>query len=181
MQLCPYLPTSKRNSATKLKSSKTPKSLHRFHLYHKQTHPLPLLHQEESQPHFNLHLNTVSFTKEFSQPAKLHSIFILIYVTPTHTTHLIIQTYGTTMTLYLWFMTKTWVGLLCLLHGFQPSTNYISPTFQHTDLLTTLTVNKPSWTPTLLGQLKKRFSTIITNHDNSRLLDSTPKDKLLLP
>ena len=49
------------------------------------------------------------------------------------------------------------------------------------DLLTTLTVNKPSWTPTLLGQLKKRFSTIITNHDNSRLLDSTPKDKLLLP
>ena len=78
-------------------------------------------------------------------------------------------------------MTKTWVGLLCLLHGFQPSTNYISPTFQHTDLLTTLTVNKPSWTPTLLGQLKKRFSTIITNHDNSRLLHSTSKDKLLLP
>ena len=85
------------------------------------------------------------------------------------------------MTLYLWFMTKTWVGLLCLLHGFPPSTNDISRTFQHTDLLTTLTVNKPSWTPTLLGQLKKRFSTIITNHDNSRLLDSTPKDKLLLP
>ena len=34
---------------------------------------------------------------------------------------------------------------------------------------------------TLLGQLKKRFSTIITNHDNSRLLDPTPQDKLQLP
>ena len=34
---------------------------------------------------------------------------------------------------------------------------------------------------TLLGQLKKRFSTVITNQDNSRLLDPTPQDKLQLP
>ena len=60
----------KRNHTVKLKSSKTPKSSHHFHLYHDQMHPLPLLNQEQSRPHFNLHLinyvqNTVSFTKEF--------------------------------------------------------------------------------------------------------------------
>ena len=69
----------KKNHITKLKLSKTSKSLLRFHPYRKQTHPLPLLHQEQSQPDFNLHLidyvhNTVSFTKEFLQPANLRSI-----------------------------------------------------------------------------------------------------------
>ena len=34
---------------------------------------------------------------------------------------------------------------------------------------------------TLLNKLKKRFLTVITNHDNSRLLDPTPQDKLQLP
>ena len=65
----------KKNHTTKLNSSKTSKSLLRFHPYRKQMHPLPLLQQEQSRPHFNLHLidyvhNTVSFTKEFLQPAK---------------------------------------------------------------------------------------------------------------
>ena len=64
----------KKNHTTKLNSSKTSKSLLRFHPYRKQMHPLPLLQQEQSRPHFNLHLidyvhNTVSFTKEFLQPA----------------------------------------------------------------------------------------------------------------
>ena len=75
------------------------------------TSPFPLLPQADVSSSFvtsrrmgpllNLHLNTVSFTEEFSQPAKLRSIFILIYVTPTHTTHLTLQTYGTTMTFIL--------------------------------------------------------------------------------
>ena len=34
---------------------------------------------------------------------------------------------------------------------------------------------------TLLGQLKKRFSTVIINHDNSQLLVPTTQDKLQLP
>ena len=69
----------KKNYITKLKASKTSKSLLHFHPYRKQTHPLPLLHQEQSRPHFNLYLidyvhNTVSLTREFLQPAKLRSI-----------------------------------------------------------------------------------------------------------
>ena len=49
------------------KSSNTTKTLRRFHPYNKQLHPLSLLHQEQSRPHFNLHFidyvhNTVSFT-----------------------------------------------------------------------------------------------------------------------
>ena len=60
----------KKNHTTKLNSSKTSKSLLRFHPYRNQMHPLPLLQQEQSRPHFNLHRidyvhNTVSFTKEF--------------------------------------------------------------------------------------------------------------------
>ena len=69
----------KKNYTTRVKSSNTTKSLRHFHPYNKQLHPLPLLHQEQSRPYFNLHLidyvdNTVSFTKEFLQPAKQHSI-----------------------------------------------------------------------------------------------------------
>ena len=69
----------KENHITKLKSSNTSKSLLCFHPYRKQTHLLPLLHQEQSRPHFNLHLidyvhYTVSFTGEFLQPAKFRSI-----------------------------------------------------------------------------------------------------------
>ena len=69
----------KENHITTLKSSNTSKSLLRFRPYRKQTHPLPLLHQEQSRPHFNLHLidyvhHTVSFTGEFLQPAKFRSI-----------------------------------------------------------------------------------------------------------
>ena len=89
----------KKNHTTKLNSSKTSKSLLRFHPYRNQMHPLPLLQQEQSRPHFNLHLidyvhNTVSFTKEFWQPAKLRSIiYPKLCNTLTHTT-----TYRTTMT-----------------------------------------------------------------------------------
>ncbi|CAH3117316.1 unnamed protein product [Porites lobata] len=62
----------KENHITELKSSNTSKSLLCFHPYRKQTHLLPLLHQEQSRPHFNLHLidyvhYTVSFTGEQQQ------------------------------------------------------------------------------------------------------------------
>ena len=71
--------SARRTTVTRIKSSNTTKSLHCFHHYNKQLHPLPLLHREQSRPYFNLHLidyidNTVSFTKEFLQPAKQHSI-----------------------------------------------------------------------------------------------------------
>ena len=77
--------TSKVNTARRTippeSNHQTPQtSLRRFHPYNKQLHPLPLPHQQQSRPdHFNLHLidyvdNTVSFTKEFLQSAKQHSI-----------------------------------------------------------------------------------------------------------
>ena len=82
----------KKNYTTRVKASNTTKSFRRFHPYNKQLDPLPLLHQEQSRPYFNLHLidyvdNTVSFTKEFLQPAKYHSIIypILSSIYP-HTT-----------------------------------------------------------------------------------------------
>ena len=67
-----------------------------------------LVHQEQSRPHFNLHLidyvhNTVSFTKEFLQPVYFDNVqlFIPIYPTCTYTPHLTLHTYRTTMTSYL--------------------------------------------------------------------------------
>ena len=95
--------SARRTTVTRIKSSNTTKSLHCFHHYNKQLHPLPLLHQEQSRPYFNLHLidyvdNTVSFTKEFLQPAK-YLLFILFYLRSTHPPHLTFQTYRTTMTL----------------------------------------------------------------------------------
>ena len=87
--------SARRTTVTRIKSSNTTKSLHCFHHYNKQLHPLPLLHQEQSRPYFNLHLidyvdNTVSFTKEFLQPAKYRSIIypILSSIYPPTTSYI---------------------------------------------------------------------------------------------
>ena len=78
----------KRNHPTKLKSSKTSTSFHHFHPNHKQTHPLP---RRLCSP-YCLSLNN------FYNLLKCVLLFILIYVTPTHTPHLTLQTQRTTMT-----------------------------------------------------------------------------------
>ena len=95
-------------------------------------------------------------------------LFILNYVTPSHTPHLTLQTYRTTMTQYLQFLTKTLVGLLCLPHGSPPSTNDISPTFLPTDVSTTLTVNKPSLIPTHYLANSKKDSQLLSQTMTTR-------------
>ena len=157
-------------------SSKTSKSLLRFHPYGKQIHPLPLLHQEQSRPHFNLHLidyahNTVSFTKEFLQPAKLRSIiYPKLCNTHPHTTSYITdvqndndiilkvsdKNMGWALVPTSWFSTEYKRHLSDL------------STYRRIDNLNCKQTITDSHT--LLGQLKKRSSTVITNHDNSRLL-----------
>ena len=177
----------RKNYITKLKASKTSKSLLRFHPYHKQTHPLLLLHQEQSRPHFNLHLidyvhNTVSLTREFLQPAKLRSIIYpklcnthlhtTSYITDVQNDNDIILTVsdkntGWALVPTSWFSTE-----------YKP---HLSDFFTYRRIDNSNCKQSIRDSHTLLGQLKKWFSTVITNHDNSRLLDPTPQDKLQLP
>ena len=168
-------------------SSKTSKSLLRFHPYRKQMHPLPLLHQEQSRPHFNLHLidyvhNTVSFTKEFLQPAKLRSIiYPKLCNTLPHTTSYITNVQNDNDVILTvsdknmgWaFVPTSWFSTEYEQHFSDLSTYKRIDNFNCKQTITN--------SHTLLGQLKKRFSTVITNQDNSRLLDPTPQDKLQLP
>ena len=99
--------SARRTTVTRIKSSNTTKSLHCFHHYNKQLHPLPLLHREQSRPYVNLHLidyvdNThVLFhsLKNFYNLLNNILLFILIDLTSTHQPHLTLQTYRTTMTL----------------------------------------------------------------------------------
>ena len=168
-------------------SSKTSKSLLRFHPYRKQMHPLPLLHQEQSRPHFNLHLidyvhNTVSFTKEFLQPAKLRSIiYPKLCNTLPHTTSYITNVQNDNDVILTvsdknmgWaFVPTSWFSTEYKRHFSDLSTYKRIDNFNCKQTITN--------SHTLLGQLKKRFSTVITNQDNSRLLDPTPQDRLQLP
>ena len=162
-------------------SSKTSKSLLRFHPYRKQMHPLPLLHQEQSRPRFNLHLidyvhNTVSFTKELLQPAKLRSIiYPKLCNTHPHTTYYITDVQNDN-DIILTFSDKN-VGW-ALVPSSWFSTEYKRllsdlSTYRRIDNLNCKQTITESHT--LLGQLKKRFSTVITNHDNSRLLLCHPR------
>ena len=106
----------KKNYPTRVKSSNTTKSLCCFHPSNKKLPPLPLLHQEQSRPHYNLHLidyvdNTVSFTKEFLQPAKYCSIiYPILSSTYPHTTSYIPDIHNDNDIINLQWLTKTWAG-----------------------------------------------------------------------
>ena len=65
------------------------------------TSPFPPLPQADASSSFITSRRIAASLQPSPQYCFFHSIFILIYVTPTHTTHLTLQTYGTTMTLYL--------------------------------------------------------------------------------
>ena len=74
--LCSLIKKQNINSCTrKLKSSK---SNHRYKPY-PSTHPHTLLKQEQSRPHFNIHIvdyvhNTTSYTKQYLQTTNLHTL-----------------------------------------------------------------------------------------------------------
>ena len=116
------LPKSTQLSVHSFARRTTPPVQSQIIKHHKVTLPFPslqqtalstsfttnLVHQEQSRPHFNLHLidyvhNIVSFTKEFLQPVYFDNVqlFIPIYPTCTYTPHLTLHTYRTTMTSYL--------------------------------------------------------------------------------
>ena len=164
----------KKNHTTKLKSSKTSKSLHCFTASRTITTSL--------QPSTMFIILFFFFTKEFLQPAKLRCIIYpnlcntyphtTPYITDVENDNDIIPTIsdknmGWALVPASWF-----------------STEYKR---HFSDLSTYRRINNFNYIQTitdfhaLLGQLKKRFSTIIANHGNSRLLDPTPQDKLQLP
>ena len=88
----------KKNHTTKLNSSKTSKSLLRFHPYrflycNKNNHGLTSTFTSSTM------LTILSLSlKNFCNLLNYVLLFILNYVTPSHTPHLTLQTYRTTMT-----------------------------------------------------------------------------------
>ena len=145
-------------------SSKTSKSLLRFHPYRKQMHPLPLLHQEQSWSHFNLHLidyvhNLLNYVLFIIYPKLCNTHqHTTSYITDVQNDNYIIlkvsdKNMGWALVPTSWFSTEYKRHLSDL------------ATYRRIDNLNCKQTITDSHT--LLGQLKKRSSTVITNRDNS--------------
>ena len=177
---------NKKNYQSKIKSSTSRRTSHRFKPYFSHSRPLTLLQQEQSRPNFNLHLidyfhNTVSYTKEILQSHNLRSIVNsqLTNITPQTASHItnlqnndIILTMtdknmGWALVPISWFSTE-------YNQHFSDITTY--KRIDNFDISTTIKNSN-----TLLNKLKRRFSTIIFNRNDQHLLDPMPLDQLQLP
>jgi len=177
----------KKNYQPQIKSSTSRRTSHRFKPYSSLSRPLTLLQQEQTRPNFNLHLidyvhNTVSYAKEFLQPNNLRSIVNHKFnnITPQTASHITNLQHDNDIILTMtdknmgWALVPiSWFSTEYKRH-FSDITTY--KRIDNFDISNTVTNSN-----TLLNKLKRRFSTIIFNHHNQRLLDPTPQDQLHLP
>ena len=149
--------------------------------------PIKLLQEQQSKPHFNLHIidyvdNTTSYSTHYLQSANLHKLFKPqhLNITQSHTTHI----HNLTMRNDI-ILTKTDKNVGWALVPTTWFTNEYNR--QLTDTTTYIRIDNFDLNKTitdsnkLLRKLQLRFNKLLTTSTFKRLLNTVTQDKLQLP
>ena len=181
-----YKGTSSYQATNQPIRKKTSKFNHRYHPYAKKN-PVKLLQENQTKPHFNLHIidyvhNTTSYSKHYLQSTNFQNLFNPqhLNITQSLTSHIHNLNKNNDI-----ILTKTDKNMGWALVPTKWSTNEY--TRQLTDSTTYKSINNFDLTKTitdsnnLLRKLQIRFNKLLTTSTDKQLLNTITQDKLQLP
>ena len=181
-----YKGTSSYQATNQPIRKKTSKFNHRYHPYAKKN-PVKLLQENQTKPHFNLHIidyvhNTTSYSKHYLQSTNFQNLFNPqhLNITQSLTSHIHNLNKNNDI-----ILTKTDKNMGWAL---VPTTWFTNEyTRQLTDSTTYKSINNFDLTKTitdsnnLLRKLQIRFNKLLTTSTDKQLLNTITQDKLQLP